>query len=116
MAMQNHVFVVKRATALFEAFDDKFMDIVGIFMTLKDANNAVRLCQKEFTKEFGISDPSEEGEFVGFRWEDRGESIGGKPAPTGTPVGLSWEFDCGDGWYLCGVECFPLVASSSEDA
>jgi len=114
-----HVFIVKRGTALYSNYEDKFIGIVGVFAKLEDANRAVLLCQREFMQEFGIDEAASAEEFNGFCYEDRGGGGGGgqddvQPSPTGTPVGLFWEFDDGSSWYLCGVECFHVLGGTAE--
>lgn len=51
---------------------EKFIDVVGTFATLEDANRAVQDSQQEFIKKFGINDPTNEHEGAGFRYEDHG--------------------------------------------
>ncbi len=107
----GRIFIVQRGTAFYQSFEDRFIEIVGVFASLKDANAAVRLCKKEFMAEFGIAEPesAEADDNTGFRIEDRGDEYHGTPSLTGTSVGLYWELDNGTGWYTCGVECYGVI-------
>ena len=113
-ADKPRVYIVQRGTAFYQSFDDKFIEIVGVFASLKDANRAVSLCRKQFMEEFGIPEPTEDDQFIGFRMEDHGDTFTGEPSLTGVPAGLYWEFDNGTGWYTCGVECFAVISPMEE--
>ncbi|KAJ9165801.1 hypothetical protein NKR19_g14 [Coniochaeta hoffmannii] len=128
---RSYIYLVQRGTALYSCYEDRFKDVVGVYSALEDANRAVRECQRGFMAEFKIEasstrnddgDDDDAREFVGFCWEDRGNwrgdaegaKEGGRVAANvrgkaGRPVGLYWEFDDGQCWFSCGVECWPVV-------
>ena len=72
----SHVYVVQRATALYQSYEDRFIDIVGVFASLEAANKAVRRCQREFMTEFKIEEGINGEDLFGFCWEDRGGYAG----------------------------------------
>ena len=109
----NRIFIVQRVRAFYRG--DRTIEVAGVFVSLKDANDMVRRCKDEFKRDYDISDPEDGDEEYGFKYVDLGDDYDGTPDPSGTTVGLYWEFDewqqfdGAQGWFSCRVECFPLT-------
>lgn len=115
MALRSKVFIVQKGAANLDGYPEKINEIVGVFASLKDANVAVKQCQQEFMKEFGIAEEEDKNEFIGFKVEDRGDEYDDTPPPGGVLVGYYWEFDEDlEGYfYSCSVYCFPLIPQAA---
>jgi hypothetical protein len=110
------VFIVQKSAASLAGYAESqaITEIVGVFSVLRDANDLVRACQREFIRDFELPEEDNTDEFDGFKTEDKGDVYDDTPPATGVQVGFYWEFDeeLQGHFYSCGVKCFPLIGET----